>query len=89
MIFMVAYTIRPEHRDAALARFKETGGLPPPGIKMLARWHSAAGGQGWTISETDDVGAAYAWTLRWSDLLSFEITPVLTDEQMAKAMGAG
>lgn len=88
MIFLVTYTISPENRDATLARFKETGGVPPPGIKMLGRWHSVSGGKGWALSETDDATTAYAWCLRWSDLLHFEITPVLTDEQVVKVLSA-
>ena len=43
MLFHIAYQISPEKRDAAQARFKETGGGPPDGVTMVGRWHSAGG----------------------------------------------
>ena len=39
MIYVTVWTFKPEHRDAVQARFKQTGGLPPEGVKMLGRWH--------------------------------------------------
>ena len=38
MTFVAAWTFKPECRKAVEARFKETGGLPPEGVKMLGRW---------------------------------------------------
>ncbi len=37
--------------NAAVARFLETGGAPPEGVKMLGRWHGM-NGQGFAISES-------------------------------------
>ena len=53
MKFMIAYTIKPAHFQAAVSRFLETGGTPPDGLRMLGRWHSAS--KGWSIGDTDDV----------------------------------
>ncbi len=87
MLFMSAYTIRPEHRDTALARFKETGGLPPAaGIKMLNRWHDASGNHGWTLSESDSAEAIHKWVYAWSDVLSIDVRPVLTDEEFTRSV---
>ena len=87
MLFMTYYTIRPEHRDTALARFKETGGTPPAeGVTMLNRWHDASGNRGWTISESDSAEAIHKWVLAWSDVLSIQVTPILTDEEFARSL---
>ena len=43
MQFVVHLLFDPEQRDAAQARFAETGALPPQGVKMTGRWHSVHG----------------------------------------------
>lgn len=83
MQFMVSFRIKPEHRSAAIARFLETGGAPPDGVKMLGRWHGATGNQGHTLAEADKVEAVAAWCHQWADLLSFHIEPVMNDEEAA------
>jgi hypothetical protein len=82
MIFHVSYEIPMEHRDAAQTRLKETGGLPPEGIQMLGRWHLAGGRKGIVIAETSDAVAIAKWLQDWTDILSFEVTPALDDEQL-------
>lgn len=86
MLFMTTYSIRPEHRDAAIARFKETGGPPPDGVTQVGRWQDVGGNHGWTLAETDDLEALHRWTYQWSDVLTFEISPVLTDEQFVRTI---
>ena len=87
MLFVITYRVSVEHRDAAQARFKETGGGPPDGVKMVGRWHSAAGLKGFVLAEASDVVAIGKWTQDWTDLLTFDVTPVLDDEQVMEVMG--
>lgn len=87
MRFMTTYSLRPEQRDAALARFKKTQGAPPPGVKLLGRWHDAGGHRGFTLSEASDAQAIYRWVLEWSDLMTFDVSVVLDDQEFARALG--
>ena len=84
MKFMIAYTIKPAHFQAAVSRFLETGGTPPDGLRMLGRWHSAS--KGWSIGDTDDVKKVYEWTTRWNDLLEFTVTPVMDDAELGEML---
>jgi hypothetical protein len=86
MLFHITYEFLPDHRDAAQDRFKETGGLPPEDVKMIGRWHFAEGHGGTLIAETDNPVSISKWTQEWTDLLSFQITPVLTDEQIMEVL---
>jgi Domain of unknown function (DUF3303) len=86
MKFMVAYSFEPAAFQVATKRFAETQGPPPSGIAMLGRWHSAVGHKGFTLAETSDAKALYAWILSWADLLSFEIVPVLEDAEVAEVL---
>lgn len=88
MTFHVTYTVSPNHRNAAQTRFQETGGLPPEGVTMLGRWHSASGRRGFTVAEAVDAADIARWMQQWTDLLTFEITPVLTDEEFAGVIGS-
>lgn len=87
MVFHITYRLTPKHRDDAQQRFKKTGGLPPAGVTMTQRWHSAEGLVGFIIAESSDAEAIGRWTQEWTDVLSFEITPVLNDEQITRVIG--
>lgn len=86
MIFMTMYRWSPENRNAVIERFQKTGGLPPPGIKLLSRWTDVAGGRGFTLTESNDPIAMSKFSHDWSDLMSFEMIPVLDDEQLGKVL---
>jgi hypothetical protein len=84
MKFMVTWSMKPAYQKEAMARFLETGGGPPEGVKMLGRWHGA--GIGFVLAETNDVKPLYEWTDRWTDLLEFVVIPVMEDADAAEVM---
>jgi hypothetical protein len=86
MLFVTTYTWRPEDRKAVVARFMQTGGKAPPGVKLLGRWTDMAGGRGFTLTESDDVVAAGKYFYEWNDLIVFDVVPVMNDEQLAKVL---
>ncbi|MDH3377074.1 MAG: DUF3303 domain-containing protein [Gammaproteobacteria bacterium] len=86
MHFITIWTFKPEQSKDAIERFKATGAMPPEGVTMLARWHDVAGNRGFAISECDDAVAASKWCHEWSDLLTFEVIPVLSDEQLGAVL---
>ena len=87
MLFHITFEFTPESRDIIQKRFKETGALPPDGVTMLNRWHSATSHVGYVVAESSDAVAIAKWMQNWTDLLAFEITPVLTDEEIAEVIG--
>ena len=87
MLFHITDEFTPEVRDSAQKRFKETGALPSDGVIMHGRWHSVAGHAGCLLAESADAVAICRWMQDWTDLLRFEVTPVLTDEEVATVIG--
>jgi hypothetical protein len=85
MLYMLTWNISEENYEAAVERF-QAGDEMPAGVKMVGRWHALGSGYGWTLVETDDPVAAARIGVKWSDLVSSEVTPVLTDEQVAEAL---
>ena len=87
MLFHISFTIQPEQRDAAQARFLEAGAPPPEGIKMLGRWHGVSGRCGFVLAESADLEPVAKWMHEWTDLLTFKVEPVLNDEQFSRMLG--
>jgi hypothetical protein len=86
MILLIAWKVRPGQRDAAIQRFKETQGAPPPGVKMLNRWHRADGDGGLTIAESNDPQAVYKWAYQWGDVMELDAHPIIDDAEAAKVL---
>lgn len=87
MMFHGSFVYATEDRDTVHRRFKETGAPPPPGVEMLGRWHSVTGNGGFFLAETDDPVALCRWMQDWTDLIEFEVVPVVTDEQANEVIG--
>jgi len=87
MKFIVSWTIPKTCVASAEARFLQTGGAPPAGVKMIGRWHGMSGG-GVLIAETSEPKALYAWLGYWNDLLDFQTTPCLEDAEAGEVLGA-
>lgn len=81
MIYHISFDYLPDTRENVHDRFRQTGGPPPDGVRMVGRWHAAEGNRGWLICESDDAEGIARWLHEWSNLISFEVTPVLTDDQ--------
>jgi len=88
MQFMISYSFLPEARDEAQDRFKKTGGMPGPGVKMLGRWHAIGGHHGYLLADSNDGVAIGKWLQEWTDLLEFDVVPVNDDENVMKVLGA-
>ncbi|MFC2174108.1 DUF3303 domain-containing protein [Acidobacteriota bacterium] len=84
MIFAVYWNFEPEYRNEVSTRFKETGGKPPDGVKMICRWHHVEDCEGFCVCESNDPVAMGKWVREWSDLMTFRIVPVVDDEGVSK-----
>jgi len=88
MLFIATYTIHSGNRNIAMERFLQSGGKVPAGIKMLGRWHTVAKLSGFAVIEADDIELIQQWAMEWNDILSMEVFPALTDEQVGPLMFA-
>lgn len=83
MLFIVKWQFSAANRNAVVERFLKTGGTPPPGVKMIGRWHAVGQNSGFNIVESDDILKVQQDNLRWNDLINLEVFPAITDEQIA------
>lgn len=84
--YMVTWRVPPSNRNEVIKRFATDARNAPAGIKELGRWHAARGDGGYLVLETDDPKNITNWILRWSDLLPYEVEPVIGDEEFADAL---
>ncbi len=74
--------------DAALVyrRFRERGRLAPEGVNYVSSWVTADLSTCYQIMETADRALLEEWMSHWSDLVEFEVHPVITSQEAAQRM---
>lgn len=55
---------------------------------MCALPHAVGGNLGFAVAETDDLSLVLKWVLDWSDLMTMQVYPAMTDEQTAPLLKA-
>lgn len=86
MKFMITYEYTPDRRGVAIERFRQTQGVPPEGVSLLGRWHRVAGNAGFLLVESEEGQAVADLILGWSDILSFDVMPVVDDDELAELL---
>ncbi len=62
-------------------RFRDQGRLMPDGIEYVSSWIDEPLGRCWQIMETHDRALLDRWIANWSDLVDFEVIPVITSQE--------
>jgi len=86
MKFILTFSLPPATRDAAIARFLETGGQPPPGVTLLGRWTQLDLCGGVVLLESEDPQALTAFAHAWSDVVELTMAPVLEDQALSDVL---
>jgi hypothetical protein len=89
MLFMVIENFRDQDAKAVYRRFRESGRLMPEGLTFVNSWVAADLGRCFQLMECDDVTLLQRWVAEWSDLVQFEIVPVVAGKDTAAALGGG
>jgi hypothetical protein len=86
MLFMCIGTYDADKRDEIVKRRLAKGRMTPKGMKVLGEWSTFGGGRLFVLTEGSDPQAAFQSTWAWSDLMKFEIIPVIETEPLMKSM---
>jgi hypothetical protein len=81
MQFMVIERFRNRDAKAVYRRFRDQGRLAPDGLKYVGSWIETNFDRCFQIMECDDARLLQEWIANWSDLVDFEVVPVVTSEQ--------
>ena len=86
MLFMVVETFRNQDGKAVYRRFRDKGRQMPDGLQFVASWVQADLGRCFQVMECDDVTLLQRWVVQWSDVIEFEIVPVVAGKDTATAL---
>jgi len=83
MLYMIIETFD-AGAEAVYARFRDKGRMLPAGLEYVDSWVSEDMRKCFQIMRCDDPGLIDAWISHWSDLVSFEVVPVLASNTAQK-----
>jgi hypothetical protein len=88
MLFMVIENFRNQNAKAVYRRLSENGRMIPDGLEFIDSWVTADLERCFQLMRCEDVMLFQKWTAEWSDLVEFEIVPVVTGKEAAAAMSS-
>jgi hypothetical protein len=64
-------------------RFREQGRLAPAGLQYVSSWIDDKIERCFQLMETDDINEINEWMANWSDIVDFEVYPVISSREAA------
>jgi hypothetical protein len=86
MLFIVIENFRNQDAKSAYRRFRDKGRMMPDGLNFVGSWTTADLSRCFQLMETDDITLLQRWAAEWSDLVEFEIVPVVQGKDTAEAL---
>ncbi len=68
-------------------RFRERGRLAPEGLTYVNSWIDEGLSTCWQVMESPDRALLDQWIANWSDLVDFEVIPVITSKEAGERVG--
>ena len=86
-LYMVVENFKNGDAAPVYRRLRERGRLVPMGLSYLSSWVSERLDRCWQLMETDDRTLLDEWIAHWSDIVDFEIYPVVNSKEAAEKVG--
>lgn len=87
MLYMVVERYLNQDPLPVYRRFREHGRLAPEGLHYVSSWIDDKLEICFQLMETDDRSLLDKWISKWSDIVSFEVYPVMTSKEAAERVG--
>jgi hypothetical protein len=86
VLFMVIERFKDGQARPVYERAAAEGRMMPDGLRYVDSWVEANFARCFQLMECDDLALLMAWIARWSDLVDFEVVPVVTSAQAAASL---
>ena len=83
MLFMIVEHFRNGDARPVYERFRAKGRLAPEGLRYVDSWVTSDLTRCYQVMECDDRVRLDHWIDAWSDLVDFEVFPVITSAEAA------
>jgi hypothetical protein len=80
-MYMVIEHFKNEDPVPVYRRFRDRGRMVPEGLVYLSSWVDQKLERCYQLMETHDRALLDEWMARWSDLIDFEVHPVVTSKE--------
>ena len=87
-LYMVLEHFRNGDASPVYRRIRERGRLAPAGLNYISSWVTEDLSTCYQVMETADRALLDEWMHHWSDLVDFQVHPVLTSQQAAERVRA-
>ena len=84
MLYMIIESFKNRDAVPVYRRFRDHGRLAPDGLNYVSSWVPADMAKCFQVMECADPRLLEQWMTRWSDLVDFEVLPVVTSAQAAE-----
>ena len=81
MLYMIVEHFKDKDAVAVYRRFRDRGRLAPEGLSYISSWVDEKLERCFQIMETDDRALLEQWMTKWSDIVEFEVYPVITSKE--------
>ncbi len=82
MQYLVIETFRNRDPVPVYRRFREQGRLAPDGLQYIGSWITEDLSRCYQVMESADRALLDEWLGKWSDLIEFEVLPVLSSAEV-------
>ena len=83
-LYMVVEHFRGGDAVPVYRRFRDRGRLAPDGLVYVSSWVDEPLARCFQLMETDDRAILEAWIANWTDIVDFEVYPVMTSAEAAE-----
>jgi len=83
-LYMVVERFRSKDAVSVYRRFRDNGRMAPEGLVYISSWVDHALERCYQLMETHDRALLDEWMANWSDLIDFEVHPVVTSKEAAE-----
>lgn len=84
MLYMIVERFRNQDPVPVYRRFRDRGRLAPEGLEYVSSWVNDRLEICFQLMETDDPRLLEEWIDNWSDLVEFEVHPVVSSSSAAE-----
>ena len=83
ILYMVVEHFKNKDAVPVYQRFLDNGRMAPDGLEYVSSWVDQEFARCYQLMETEDRTLLDQWIANWSDLVDFEVYPVMTSKEAA------
>jgi len=84
LLYMIIENFKDQDPVPVYRRFRDRGRLAPEGLQYLSSWVDEKLERCFQLMETSDRRLLDEWIANWSDIVEFEVYPVISSKEAAE-----